>query len=108
MKQIVCIVREEWLDLLKMSEKTIKEVMTAGEQQRLAANRDPNGWVNEKPLPRIKHAIDHLLTVWHHQNPSLLTHDTCLEQVKHAWMGLTMALVNMAREDKTSSEAIEE
>jgi len=98
MKQIVGVVREDWLDILKAFEKSLHEVMSAGERQRLAAGKDPNGWVKENPLDRLNHVLHHILTVHHAQKPNLLTGDTYLRQIEHAMVGLAIMLVNLNRE----------
>lgn len=107
-KQIVCIVREDYISLLKKAEYVIRDVMAAGERQRLASGRDPNGWMKINPIDRIKHAIDHLLPVWHHRKMDLLTCDTELQQAKHALVDILIALVNEDREPEQLQEVIEE
>ena len=108
MKQIVGVVRSDWLMILKTFEKSLHEVMTAGERQRLAAGKDPNGWTREKPLDRLNHVLHHVLTVHHAQNPNLLTADTYLRQIEHAMVGLAIMLVNLNKEPERLNEVIEE
>ena len=108
LKQIVGVVRADWVEILKTFEKSLHEVMTAGERQRIANGRDPNGWMKEKPLDRLNHVLHHVLSVHHAHNPNLLTGDTYLRQIEHAMVGLAIMLVNLNKEPERLEESVEE
>jgi len=108
LKQIVGVVRADWVEILKAFEGSLDEVMTAGERQRLAAGKDPHAWTREKPLDRLNHVLHHILHVHHAQNPNLLTGDTYLRQIEHAMVGLAIILVNLNKEPERLTESVEE
>lgn len=100
--------REDWNPLLLKADSVITEVMTAGERQRIASGRNPNAWVDAEPLERLNHVLKHILAVHHKQNTMLLTHDTQLEQIKHALVGILIILVNEDKENPKLTEAMDE
>lgn len=108
-KQYVTVCREDWWPIYHAVHKVLNEVLTAGEIQRLAKGLDPDGWMTADPLKRLNHAMHHILQCHHHNNLSILTEDTCIEQWKHALCGLAIiAYLYSKPEEKALEEAIDE
>lgn len=99
----------KYAELHAVAIRTIDTVMEAGERQCLTSNppRDPDGWVKYKPLDRFKHALDHFLNVWHHQNPELLTKDTFLREAQHGIVSGLIGLTNLDREPEPQGIVID-
>lgn len=110
LKQVVMVVREDWIPLLKVANKVIHEVMEAGERQRIEEGKPTNQWETADVKRYMHHAFMHLVNCKTYEgtngNPFVLAENTSLEEYKHALVDLII-VANAEEKDDNQGVVVE-